>query len=66
MMDLEENSVLVVDDSFDKVTIKKGDGIFLDYGLATTQSLENVNPLSPLSIEFKAKLISMMLKIFYF
>ena len=50
-----KNSVLVVDDSFDKVTIKKGDGIFLDYGLATTQSLESVNPLSPLSIEFKAK-----------
>ena len=50
-----KNSVLVVDESFDKVTIKKGDGIFLDYGLATNQSLENINPLSPLSIEFKAK-----------
>ena len=50
-----QNSVLVVDDGFEKVTIDKGDGIFLDYGIPTSQSLETVNPLSPTQIEFRTK-----------
>ena len=50
-----KNSVLIVDETFEKVNIIKGDGLFLNYGISTYQSLESVNPLSPISIEFKAK-----------
>lgn len=50
-----KNSVLVVDDRFEKVSIKPKDGVFLDYGIPTKQSLETVNPLFPTSIEFKTK-----------
>ncbi len=50
-----KNSVLIVDDSFERVTIEKGDGALLDYGLPLAQSLETLNPLSPKRIQFKAK-----------
>ena len=50
-----QNSVLVVDETFEKITISKGDGVFLDYGISASQSLETVNPLSPMIIEFKTK-----------
>ena len=50
-----KNSVVVVNNTFEKVTITKGDGVFLDYGISTSQSLETVNPLSPTQIEFKTK-----------
>ena len=50
-----QNSIIIVDETFEKITIEKGDGIFLDYGIPTAQSLETVNPLSPTNIEFKAK-----------
>ena len=50
-----KNSVVVVDNTFEKVTITKGDGIFLDYGIPTSQNLETVNPLSSIKIEFKTK-----------
>ena len=50
-----KNSVLIVDDSFEKVTIAKKDGIFLDYGISTSQNMETVNPLSTTKIEFKTK-----------
>ena len=50
-----QNSVLIVDERYDKINIKKGDGLFLDYGISMIQSLESVNPLSPTKIEFKAK-----------
>ena len=49
------NSVLIVNDSFQRVTIERGDGLLLDYGLPVVQSLENINPLSPTRIEFRAK-----------
>ena len=50
-----KNSVIVVDDSFDKVVIKKGDGNFLSYSISNNQTLESINPLSSLKIEFKTK-----------
>ena len=50
-----KNSVIIVDDSFDKVVIKKGDGNFLNYSIPNNQTLESVNPLSSTKIEFKAK-----------
>ncbi len=50
-----KNSVINVDDHFEKVTIAKNDGIFLNYGISTLQNLETVNPLSPIKIEFKTK-----------
>ena len=50
-----KNAVLIVDESFQKVIIKKKDGIVLDYGIPVSQNLETVNPLSPTKIEFKAK-----------
>ena len=50
-----QNSVLIVDERYDKINIQKGDGLFLDYGISMIQSLESVNPLSPTKIEFKAK-----------
>ena len=50
-----KNSIVVVDETFERVTIKKGDGIFLDYGISTSQNLETVNPLSEIKIEFKTK-----------
>jgi hypothetical protein len=50
-----ENSVIIVDGSYEKVTIKKKDGIFLDYGIQTLQNLETVNPLTPIKIEFRTK-----------
>ena len=50
-----KNSVVVVDDSFEKVTIEMGDGIFLDYGIPIRQNLETINLLSPKTIEFKAR-----------
>jgi len=50
-----KNSVINVDDHFEKVTIVKNDGIFLNYGISTLQNLETVNPLSTTKIEFKTK-----------
>ena len=50
-----KNSVIIVDGSYEKVTIKKKDGIFLDYGIQTLQNLETVNPLTPIKIEFRTK-----------
>ena len=50
-----QNSVLIVDERYDKINITKGDGLFLDYGISMIQNLESVNPLSPTTIEFKAK-----------
>ena len=50
-----QNSVVIVNDSFKKIAIKKNDGLFLEYGIQTLQNLETVNPLSPIKIEFKAK-----------
>jgi glycosidase len=50
-----KNSVILVDDHFEKVTIAKNDGIFLNYGISTLQNLETVNPLSKTRIEFKTK-----------
>ena len=50
-----KNSVVIVDNNFEKVTIAENDGIFLDYGISTSQNLETVNPLSPTEIEFKTK-----------
>jgi len=50
-----KNSVIIVDDRFEKVTIEKKDGVILTYGIPTSQSLETVNPLSPTEIEFKTK-----------
>ena len=53
-----QNSVVIVDDKFEKVTLKKKDGVILTYGIPTSQSLETVNPLSPTEIEFKTKVHS--------
>ena len=50
-----KNSVIIINDDFEKVTIEKKDGLFLNYGLTTLQSLETINPLSPIKIEFKTK-----------
>ena len=50
-----QNSVLIVDDRYDRIDITRGDGLFLEYGIPMIQSLENVNPLSPTTIEFKTK-----------
>ncbi len=50
-----KNSVINVDDHFEKVTIAKNDGIFLNYGISTLQNLETVNPLSKTRIEIKTK-----------
>ena len=50
-----QNSVIVVDDTFDEVVISRGDGVFLDYGIPRWQNLETVNPLSLTKVEFKAK-----------
>ena len=50
-----KNSVVVVDDSFEKVTIEMGDGVFLDYGIPIRQNLETINLLSNKKIEFKAR-----------
>ena len=50
-----KNSVLLVDERFQKVVISKEDGSILDYGIPKLQSLETVNPLSPTKIEFKTK-----------
>ena len=49
------NSVIIVDEGYPKVTIAKGDGMFLTYGIPTEQSIETINPISHTSIEFKAK-----------
>ncbi len=50
-----KNSVIIVDNKFDKVVLKEKDGLILDYGISTEQSLETINPLSENQIEFKAK-----------
>ena len=44
-----QNSVLIVDDRYDRIDITRGDGLFLEYGIQMMQRLENVNPLSPKS-----------------
>tara|TARA_B100000945_G_C20425670_1_gene620372 strand:- start:2218 stop:4854 length:2637 start_codon:yes stop_codon:yes gene_type:complete len=50
-----KNSVINVNNNFEKVLIKKGDGIFLNYGISTSQNIETINPLSSTKIEFKTK-----------
>ncbi len=50
-----KNSMIEVDDTYPKVTIAKGDGQILTYGITIDQSLENINPISEKQIEFKAK-----------
>jgi glycosidase len=50
-----ENSLIIVDNNFEKVNIKKKDGFFLDHGIPKSQSIENINPLSSTKIEFKTK-----------
>ena len=50
-----QNSVIIVDDRFPKVTIEKKDGLMMTYGIPIEQSLETVNPLSDIEIEFKTK-----------
>ena len=50
-----KNSVIVVNETFEKVKIEIGDGIFLKYGIPIEQSLETINPLSTTQIEFKAR-----------
>ncbi len=50
-----KNSILVVDDSYQKVTIEKGDGEILTYGIPFEQDLQTVNPLTETKIEFKTR-----------
>ena len=50
-----KNSAIVVDDSFEKVILKKNDGLILEYGIPIEQSIQTVNPLSEYKIEFKTK-----------
>ena len=50
-----QNSIIIVDDNFEKVQIAKNDGLFLDYDISKTQSMENINPISLTQIEFKTK-----------
>ena len=50
-----KNSVILVNDNFKKVKIKKSDGLVLEYGITTSQNSETINLLSPKKIEFKTK-----------
>ena len=50
-----KNSIIIIDDNYEKVTIEKKDGLFLNYGISTEQSIENINLLSPNMLEFKTK-----------
>ena len=50
-----QNSIIIVDDNFEKVQIAKNDGLFLDYDISKTQSIENIYPISLTQIEFKTK-----------
>ena len=50
-----QNSIIVVDNNFEKVQITKSDGLFLDYGISKVQSIENINPISSSRVEFKTK-----------
>ena len=50
-----QNSVIIIDDNFEKVVLKKNDGFILQYGISTEQSIQTVNPLSESKIEFKTK-----------
>ncbi|MCF7918833.1 MAG: alpha-glucosidase C-terminal domain-containing protein [Candidatus Cloacimonetes bacterium] len=50
-----QNSVIVVDDRYPAVTMEKGDGEFLQYGLPFGQSIETINPLNPGLIELKTR-----------
>jgi len=50
-----KNSVILVDDKYPDVTIEVKDGVILDYGIPTSQTLETVNPLSPTKVQLKTK-----------
>ncbi len=54
----DQNSVIIVDESYPSVILQKGDGEFLQYGLPYGQSIETINPLNPHSIEFKIRVHS--------
>jgi cyclomaltodextrinase len=50
-----KNSVIVVDDSFPDSKIEKGDGLMMNRDIPLTLDYSMVNPLSPTTIEFRAR-----------
>jgi len=50
-----QNSVITVDESLPDVKIEKGDGVMMNRDIPLTLDYSMVNPLSPTSIEFRAK-----------